>query len=190
MVDSCDWDDDPNPSQSFALSSDVRHLARRLAHLESLFAAANPSHPSLPSPSISRSLPDPIPEDPRLHSDTEDAAVEAEEAAFGARVPVLRAIGAAAQSGSRRTNQNWRAGLELNSALTSILAEPLSFDQDGRPRSSVRLGLDLAIQSSELLGARSTSMAQIFAVLPGKEISNFLLQKVSWCAPERARDRC
>ena len=44
MVDSCDWDDDPNPSQSFALSSDVRHLARRLAHLESLFAAANPSH--------------------------------------------------------------------------------------------------------------------------------------------------
>jgi hypothetical protein len=67
--------------------------------------------------------------------------------------------------------------MELNDALTSILAEPLSYDQDGRPRSAVRLGLDLAISTQDLPNARSGSMAQIFAVLPGKDITDFLISK-------------
>lgn len=128
----------------------------------------------------------------RSFSDTEDAANNLEDVAFGARVPVLRAVttvgGGSGGGGGGQTYSNsasssrtrggaGRRGGELTRALTSILAEPLSFDQDGRPRSAVRLGLDLAISSSDLPRIRSGSMAQIFAVLPGKEIADFLLAK-------------
>jgi hypothetical protein len=195
-------------SHAFALNSEVRHLARRLAYLESLFQASNPGVALLPNdaPALSTSNsigPSPAsasadfnsPTSPyrrqaqeeileeeesatrQSHSDTEDAAANLEDVAFGARVPVLQAINAAAQATSKRQNQN-RAAMELTSALTSILAEPLSYDQDGRPRSAVRLGLDLAISTADLLSARSGAMAQIFAVLPGKDISDFLIAKV------------
>lgn len=120
------------------------------------------------------------------HSDTEDAAHQLEDVAFGARVPVLRAITAAANTAPSSTTgsvaggaKRARVGLELTNALTSIIAEPLSFDQDGRPRSAVRLGLDLAISTVDLPAVRSGAMAQIYAVLPGKEIAEFLLGKVS-----------
>ncbi|KAI5474464.1 Zn(2)-C6 fungal-type transcription factor [Pseudohyphozyma bogoriensis] len=181
------------PSGSFALNSDVRHIARRLAHLESLFAQTNPGllpNPSSTNPSAhqspshsyhspNRPSEDLDGEDPQSHSDTEDAAVNLEDVAFAARVPVLQAISTAGQGNKRRDLRggNGAGGAELTSALTSILAPPLDFDQDGRPRSAVRLGLDLAISANDLPLARSASMAQIFAVLPGKEISDFLIQK-------------
>lgn len=116
-------------------------------------------------------------------SETEDAAHLLEDVAFGARVPVLRAISTAAHSAngvnsSAAGRRPARVGSELTAALTSMIAEPLSFDQDGRPRSAVRLGLDLAISTHDLPTVRSGSMAQIFAVLPGKEIADFLLRKV------------
>lgn len=190
---------------SFALNSDVRQLARRLAHLESLFEATNPgllpkdapipriAGSSKPSPASHsadyRSPASPYQQDPPANgepvkredstSDTEDAAVTLEDVAFGARVPVLRALSSTgnAPEGPKRTTNSSRMDLELNEAFTSILAEPLSYDQDGRPRSAVRLGLDLAISTEDLPTARSGSMAQIFAVLPGKDITDFLINK-------------
>lgn len=113
------------------------------------------------------------------HSDTEDAAAGLENILFGARVPVLRAINAASTSGHRKNKFGNREDLGLTSALTSIIADPLKPDQDGRPRSSVRLGLDLGISTADLLVARSGSMRKIFAVLPGAEIANYLILKVS-----------
>ncbi|KAK4704674.1 hypothetical protein P7C70_g1528, partial [Phenoliferia sp. Uapishka_3] len=199
-------------AHTFALNSDVRHIARRLAHLESLFQATNPGlmprDPSStgihPSPS-SNTFDSPISphllhnngvddsslrEDPdevtrQSHSDTEDAAHQLEDVAFGARVPVLRAISAAVNTAASSTAgsvvgmgvRKTRFGSVMTLAGTSIIAEPLSFDQDGRPRSAVRLGMDLAISTSDLPAMRSGSMAQIFAVLPGREIAEFLLQK-------------
>ncbi|GEM12376.1 zn(2)-C6 fungal-type transcription factor [Rhodotorula toruloides] len=110
-------------------------------------------------------------------SDTEDAVADLEEQTFGARVPVLRALTAAAQSNVKRYNYVKVPDMELTSCLTSILAEPLSFDQDGRPRSAVRLGLDLAVPTSELPAVRHDALAQIFAVLPDETIARFLLEK-------------
>ncbi|KAM0750228.1 hypothetical protein T439DRAFT_326177 [Meredithblackwellia eburnea MCA 4105] len=203
---SCSWDDDPDSTQPYALNSDVRHLARRLAHLESLFQATNPgllpkdpsSNTVQPSPasfdspnsphrrntiddSAMREIEDEAAR--QSHSDTEDAAHQLEDVAFAARVPVLRAINAAQSSaggsvyGVPASRRPTRVGPEYTRALTSIIAEPLSYDQDGRPRSAVRLGMDLAVSTQDLPGVRSGSMAQIFAVLPGKEIADFLLHK-------------
>ncbi|GAA5995049.1 hypothetical protein JCM5350_004225 [Sporobolomyces pararoseus] len=113
-----------------------------------------------------------------VHSDTESAVAELEDVAFSTRVPVLRALNAAAQgnAGPRYTYPG-RVDMELTDALTSILAEPLTFDQDGRPRSAVRLGLDLAVSTVDLPGVRHDAIAQILAVLPGPEISQFLIAK-------------
>ncbi|ORY84680.1 hypothetical protein BCR35DRAFT_302998, partial [Leucosporidium creatinivorum] len=204
----CHWEDDEDPTQasSFALNSDVRQLARRLAHLESLFEASNPGllpkdapvpriagPSSKPSPAslsadfkspaspYQQDIPangDPVKQEDSA-SDTEDAAATLEDVAFGARVPVLRALSGTANppEGPKRTVNPARTGMEHTGALTSILAEPLSYDQDGRPRSAVRLGLDLAISTQDLPNARSGAMAQIFAVLPGKEITDFLINK-------------
>ncbi|GAA5916616.1 uncharacterized protein JCM6883_007137 [Sporobolomyces salmoneus] len=113
------------------------------------------------------------------HSDTESAVAEIEDVAFSTRVPVLRALNAAAQgnnAGPRYTYPG-RNDMELTDALTSILAEPLTFDQDGRPRSAVRLGLDLAVSTADLPSVRHDALAQILAVLPGVEISQFLIAK-------------
>ncbi|GAA5885271.1 hypothetical protein JCM16303_005980 [Sporobolomyces ruberrimus] len=112
------------------------------------------------------------------HSDTESAVAEIEDVAFSTRVPVLRALNAAAQgnAGPRYTYPG-RVDMELTEALTTILAEPLTFDQDGRPRSAVRLGLDLAVSTADLPGVRHDALAQILAVLPGVEISQFLIAK-------------
>ncbi|BGO94376.1 hypothetical protein NBRC10512v2_006488 [Rhodotorula toruloides] len=110
-------------------------------------------------------------------SDTEDAVADLEEQTFGARVPVLRALTAAAQSNVKRYNYVKVPDMELTTCLTSILAEPLSFDQDGRPRSAVRLGLDLAVPTSELPAVRHDALAQIFAVLPDETIARFLIEK-------------
>lgn len=116
----------------------------------------------------------------RSASDAEDAAEKLEDVAFQARVPVLRALNATQSSAPREAGQNpaqSRGGGDMTDVGTSIIAEPLSYDQDGRPRSAVRLGLDLAIPSSDLPNARSASMSQIFAVLPGRDIACFLIDK-------------
>ncbi|GAA5892345.1 hypothetical protein JCM6882_003644 [Rhodosporidiobolus microsporus] len=110
-------------------------------------------------------------------SDTEDAVADLEEKTFEARVPVLQALHAAAEQNVKRYNYVKVVDMELTSALTSILAEPLSFDQDGRPRSAVRLGLDLAVSTHDLPAVRRDALAQIFAVLPDEEIAKFLIQK-------------
>ncbi|GAA5972560.1 hypothetical protein JCM11641_001900 [Rhodosporidiobolus odoratus] len=110
-------------------------------------------------------------------SDTEDAVADLEEKTFGARVPVLQALHAAAQTNVKRYNYVKVIDMELTSALTSILAEPLSYDQDGRPRSAVRLGLDLAVSTGDLPSVRNEALAQIFAVLPDAEIATFLIRK-------------
>jgi hypothetical protein len=68
--------------------------------------------------------------------------------------------------------------MELTSALTTILAEPLTFDQDGRPRSAVRLGLDLAVSPSDIPAVRGEALRQIYAVLPDTDIAKFLVEKV------------
>lgn len=204
MPHDCHWEDDEDPNgSSFARNSDLRQLARRLAHLESLFEQTNPGllpkdapipgtvgPSSKPSPSLSADFRSPASahqlepqEQPEKReestSDTEDAAATLEEAAFGARVPVLRALGPGVADPSRKaTSQQARQGMELTGALTSILAEPLSFDQDGRPRSAVRLGLDLAVSTEDLPRVRSAAMAQVLAVLPiGKDITRYLIQK-------------
>ncbi|SGZ02009.1 BQ5605_C033g11180 [Microbotryum silenes-dioicae] len=228
VAHNCNWDDDPDSSGQFALNSDVRHIHRRLAHLESLVQGFHPEAVLLPNlndstsaatmipgaamDSQGRAATNPLtsePKSPRTsrrpsqairesdvqhrsqqtarqngdqetrqdpHSDTEDAVADLESVAFGARVPVLQAVNAAAEMNASRPVQS-RIGIELTSALTSILAEPLSYDQDGRPRSAVRLGLDLAVPTKQLPDARSEAMAQIFAVLPGKEIARFLIDK-------------
>ncbi|GAA5837244.1 hypothetical protein JCM11251_004944 [Rhodosporidiobolus azoricus] len=110
-------------------------------------------------------------------SDTEDAVADLEEKTFEARVPVLQALHAAAEQNVKRYNYTKTHDMELTTALTSILAEPLSFDQDGRPRSAVRLGLDLAVSTHDLPAVRRDAMAQIFAVLPDEEIAKFLIGK-------------
>lgn len=197
-------------------NSQVRQLARRLAHLESLFQATNPGLMPKDTPALPSTKPSPASlsadfnsptssfarrptlQDETLlesnegglaiddedaatrqsHSDTEDAAANLEDVTFGARVPVLRAISTASQNTATLKSLKQGTGLELTSALTSILAEPLSYDQDGRPRSAVRLGMDLAISTVDLPLSRSGAMAQIFAVLPGRDISDFLIAKV------------
>lgn len=175
--------DSPRCRPSFALNSDVRTLSRRLAHLESLFAAQSspsafnsPQAPSIPS---RHRIASPREETRAPHSDTEDAANGLEDVAFEARVPILRTMSKVpTYSSTRLTPGQDRPGAELTSAGTSILVDGLLPDQDGRPRSAVRLGLDLSVPTGELLVCRSAAMAQIFAVLPGKHISDFLLQKV------------
>lgn len=184
-VEFCTFEDE-DPSTPYAPTSEVRALARRLAHLESLFQLAHPnlkttsysatfhaspaSHQSHASPSVHYSpghalshsqqtspahgqLPvagsqadaarprndDRNGEDdsPASHSDTEDAVADLEEQTFGARVPVLRALHAAAQGPVATYKYVKVPDMELTSCLTSILAEPLSFDQDGRPSASL-----------------------------------------------------
>ncbi|GAA5938050.1 hypothetical protein JCM3775_005323 [Rhodotorula graminis] len=242
-VEFCTFEDE-DPSTPYAQTTEVRALARRLAHLETLFQLAHPNlHPgssaasfhaspaslhSLQSPAIQASphagphhtspahaqpaLPPPPPPPASAqqhgaapppgpggvhngqdaaggvrsasHSDTEDAVADLEEQTFGARVPVLRALHAAAQGAVATYKYVKVPDMELTGALTSILAEPLSFDQDGRPRSAVRLGLDLAVSTVDLPAVRHDALAQIFAVLPDPEIAQYLIAKyfddMSW----------
>lgn len=72
---------------------------------------------------------------------------------------------------------NRRSYPEPTSLGTSIIAEPLSFDQDGRPRSGVRLGMDLGVGTDELNDRRKEAMDRIFKVLPGEEVASFLIEK-------------
>ncbi|GAA6038341.1 hypothetical protein JCM8097_003955 [Rhodosporidiobolus ruineniae] len=113
----------------------------------------------------------------RSQSDTEDAVADLEEKTFEARVPVLQALQAAAANTVKRYNYVKVGDMELTSALTSILAEPLSFDQDGRPRSAARLGLDLAVAPADLPAVRNEALSQIYAVLPDTEIALYLIRK-------------
>jgi len=145
---------------TYALASEVRAINRRLGHLESLFqqqkqgngqySLPDPSSSTLPQPhsfldqsASSSANPSPAnlaqnPPSP-AHSETENAVNELEDVAFSTRVPVLRAINTAAQGNAgKRYNYAGRVDMELTDALTSILAEPLTFDQDGRPRKLVR----------------------------------------------------
>ncbi|GAA6016750.1 hypothetical protein JCM10207_003240 [Rhodosporidiobolus poonsookiae] len=165
----------PSPASFSASSHPSPH------HLSS----AGPSHPSpaamiFPSngsaglPPVTTAAAEEI---KQSGSDTEDAVADLEEKTFGARVPVLQALHAAAESNARRYNYPKVADMELNATLTSILAEPLSFDQDGRPRSAVRLGLDLAVSTGDLPAVRHDALAQIYAVLPDPEISQYLIKK-------------
>lgn len=176
----------PRYSPSFALNSDVRTLSRRLAHLESLFAAQSSSVNSPTAPSIPsrHRITSPGEQTRASHSDTEDAANGLEDVAFEARVPILRTMSKAPPYSTRPPGQD-PPSAELTSARTSILVDGLLPDQDGRPRSAVRLGLDLSVPTGQLLACRSAAMAQIFAVLPGKHISDFLLQKVRLVSPSR-----
>ncbi|GAA5995967.1 uncharacterized protein JCM10292_004861 [Rhodotorula paludigena] len=130
-------------------------------------------HPAAPAPAATTAQ-----SDPASQSDTEDAVADLEEQTFGARVPVLRALHAAAQSTAVATYKYVKVpDMELTSCWTSILAEPLSFDQDGRPRSAVRLGLDLAVSTTDLPAVRHDALAQILAVLPDPEIAQYLIRK-------------
>ncbi|BGP50795.1 hypothetical protein JCM10450v2_006721 [Rhodotorula kratochvilovae] len=230
----CSFEDE-DPASPYAHNSEVRALARRLAHLEALFQLAHPNlnssssaasfhaspaslqspsvHPSpgvgahalpsaqnaspanahlphppflsqsgaaLPAPVTNGLPPAPAPDDSeraQSHSDTEDAVADLEEQTFGARVPVLRALHAAAQGAVATYKYVKVPDMELTSCATSILAEPLSFDQDGRPRSAVRLGLDLAVSTADLPAVRHDALAQIFAVLPDPEIAQYLIRK-------------
>lgn len=45
--------------------------------------------------------------------------------------------------------------------------------------SAVRLGLDLAVSTTDLPSVRHDALSQILAVLPGVEISQFLIAKAS-----------
>ncbi|GAA5988863.1 hypothetical protein JCM10908_006203 [Rhodotorula pacifica] len=110
-------------------------------------------------------------------SDTEDAVADLEEQTFGARVPVLRALQDSAQAPVRSYNYVKVPDMELTRCMTSILAEPLSFDQDGRPRSAVRLGLDLAVSTADLPAVRDEALGQVIAVLPDADIASFLIEK-------------
>lgn len=110
-------------------------------------------------------------------SDTEDAVADLEEQTFGARVPVLRALHASAQAPVRSYKYVKVPDMELTRCMTSILAEPLSFDQDGRPRSAVRLGLDLAVSTADLPAVRDEALNQVIAVLPDADIASFLIEK-------------
>lgn len=110
-------------------------------------------------------------------SDTEDAVADLEEQTFGARVPVLRALHASAQAPVRAYKYVKVPDMELTRCMTSILAEPLSFDQDGRPRSAVRLGLDLAVSTADLPAVRDDALNQVIAVLPDADIASFLIEK-------------
>ncbi|GAA5864390.1 hypothetical protein JCM3774_002775 [Rhodotorula dairenensis] len=110
-------------------------------------------------------------------SDTEDAVADLEEQTFGARVPVLRALHASAQAPVRAYKYVKVPDMELTRCMTSILAEPLSFDQDGRPRSAVRLGLDLAVSTADLPAVRDEALNQVIAVLPDADIAMFLIEK-------------
>jgi len=145
---------------AYALASEVRAINRRLGHLESLFQQQqkqangqynlpDPASSTFPQPrsfldqsASSSANPSPAnvaqnPPSP-AHSDTENAVNELEDVAFSTRVPVLRAINAAAQGNAgKRYNYAGRVDMELTEALTSILAEPLTFDQDGRPRKPI-----------------------------------------------------
>ncbi|GAA5932537.1 uncharacterized protein JCM15063_001253 [Sporobolomyces koalae] len=182
--------EDEEAESPWALATDVKAIQRRLAQLESLvhsqersgeYAARQPKQPPqahnasfAPHRRTDRQSDDP-------HSDTESAVVELEDVAFSSRVPVLRAINAASHGhapGTYRYNASGPlASAELTDARTSILAEPLTFDQDGRPRSAVRLGLDLAVSTVDLPAFRREALGQILAVLPGIEISQFLIAK-------------
>ncbi|CEQ42906.1 SPOSA6832_04777 [Sporobolomyces salmonicolor] len=162
----------PSPSTSTS-----HHLSPSLSTGRSTSHTVHPSPASRPAAFLSANNEGDDDPSPRSHSDTEDAVADLEEQTFGARVPVLRAIHAAAQGNARRYNYAGKVDMELTGALTSILAEPLTFDQDGRPRSAVRLGLDLAVQTADLPGVRHEALAQILAVLPGPEISQFLIKK-------------
>lgn len=110
-------------------------------------------------------------------SDTEDAVADLEEQTFGARVPVLRALHASAQAPVRSYKYVKVPDMELTRCMTSILAEPLSFDQDGRPRSAARLGLDLAVSTADLPAVRDEALNQVIAVLPDADIALFLIEK-------------
>ncbi|GAA6053624.1 hypothetical protein JCM3770_001564 [Rhodotorula araucariae] len=132
---------------------------------------------ALPNSNGARSAPGEDTERAQSHSDTEDAVADLEEQTFGARVPVLRALHAAAQGPVATYKYVKVPDMELTSCLTSILAEPLSFDQDGRPRSAVRLGLDLAVSTADLPAVRHDALAQIFAVLPDPDIAQYLIRK-------------
>ena len=182
------------PAHSRTSSPPLSHIvaARRLLHLETLFHQTNPDllplHQSDPSSSTHRAA-SPV-------SETEDAAAEVEQSAFGAQVAVLKAVSLAAAAhealASKRASTAGAVGggvggsdlsglgpggPERTRYGTSVAAEPLSFDQDGRPRSAVRLGLDLAVGTRELPSVRRAAMGQVFAVLPGPNISSALVNK-------------
>jgi hypothetical protein len=162
----CSFEDEDGEAP-WALASEVRAINRRLNHLESLFqqqqntsSSSNGFHSNQASTSRTPYfLPDanlstrsngqstnPSPDNHNqaqdapspTHSDTESAVVELEDVAFSTRVPVLRALNAAAQGNAGpRYAYPGRVDMELTDASTSILAEPLTFDQDGRPREFV-----------------------------------------------------
>ncbi|GAA5853704.1 hypothetical protein JCM8547_007418 [Rhodosporidiobolus lusitaniae] len=170
----------PSPSAASVRSHNSPALASH--RLPPPPATSSHSSPAASHPSNSASGPfaqPPMAEEDlkRNISDTEDAVADLEEKTFEARVPILKQLQATAEGTARRYNYAKVVDMELTSALTTILAEPLTFDQDGRPRSAVRLGLDLAVSTSDLPEVRHEALAQIYRVLPDEEISRYLLKK-------------
>ncbi|GAA5947736.1 hypothetical protein JCM10213_002095 [Rhodosporidiobolus nylandii] len=160
-----------SPAASLALSSFSAQ-----SHPSPSLAVPHPA-PSQPLPSNGATILHPNGDVKQSLSDTEDAVADLEEKTFGARVPVLQALQAAAAAGVGKYNYLTLPSMELLPTLTSILAEPLSYDQDGRPRSAVRLGLDLAVSTADLPAVRHDALSQILAVLPDEAISGFLIGK-------------
>jgi hypothetical protein len=68
---------------------------------------------------------------------------------------------------------------ELTSALTCIVAPPYSWDNG--PVCSVQMGLPITLRPEDLAGVRLTALENVFAVLPAKETSFYLVTKVCWC---------
>ncbi|KAI5476155.1 Zn(2)-C6 fungal-type transcription factor [Pseudohyphozyma bogoriensis] len=188
----CSWEDskiEPQ-AQPFALVTDVKRLAARLMSVEKFLQTLPPElRAGAPKPDLtsntgtfpldtSHEIQDVKPEDDLFCglSDTEEATVELEAAAFktsgpDARGP-MRAYNPAAASPfailSPPTNP------ELTSALTSIVALPLNLEGE---ISSTQLGLEWGLTQEQIPGAYRAALEKIYGCFPDQRTSYILLDR-------------
>ncbi|KAI5479563.1 cell cycle control protein, Cwf22 [Pseudohyphozyma bogoriensis] len=178
----------------FALASDMRKLANRLAIVEKFLQSLPPETtknlPSMGDPGYSISLSteaSPAQEagtspGDQLEDDTELATVALESLAllpggsYNSVLTPLHPSGAyEAHSPSHDSASPSNTVLsELTTAFTSILARPLNIDND---YAASRLGLPFGTPKDEIPLAHFREMQRIYAVLPTKELTLVLLNR-------------
>lgn len=184
-------------SQPFALLTDLKRLATRLAQVEDFLqtlppalrlGAPLPASREVDSIASLRRPRDPSssgPDEATHNSDTtEDAAIGLEAVAFGtqANVSVDGSTRFFDTILSRPPVEMEAQTQELTSALTCIVAPPLG--EEGSLAMAVQMGLDMRVV--DVAAARNEALEGILAALPDRETSYLLVAKVSFVPEPRS----
>lgn len=199
----CSWAEakiEPEP-QLFALNADLRRVASRLIQVEQFLQTLPPElraalPPPQPLPVFGKDSPGtaytPASDHFRLHdvdrtslrdaevtSDTEEAAVGLEAAAFGPQRVGNQQFAVADSlpffdTTAPKSARTYRA--ELTRELTSIIAPAIN--PDAGASCSVQLGLDFGIPVEEVEAARRVAVGKVLLALPDKQGSYFLVAQV------------